>query len=46
MPDVDEEEDNREDEDIVHETMFTFDMFQQVRCLDIILCAEVLLSST
>lgn len=29
VPDVDEEEDNREDEDIVHETMFTFDMFQQ-----------------
>lgn len=46
MPDVEEEEDNREDEDVVHETMFTFDMFQQVRCLGSILYAEVLLPST
>lgn len=31
MPDVEDESDAEEEEDIVHETMFTFEAFEMVR---------------
>lgn len=39
VPDVEEEEPEQEDEEVIHETMFTFDAFEKVRSWILCECA-------